>query len=416
MAQSQQFLQEFESSLNKLNQLNVLINKNAEQKQNFSIFVLKRLGEINDKVKALSSGIEELKKKLTDLTQQIETNKSGIANNDKQMQELQKQIEDLNLEKQKLIKQLSELTQTSNQKIQETQDKINAYESKIRDLTNQNETLTTQIKKQDENNEKIKQLQEKIEQQDAEIQKMQNDHATAVSQSSDQLKSLNQTENELKQKIDQLNEQIQQLQNENQDLQKRIVDATKAINNAIENLQDISNDAKDNQNTENISKLFAQVEASIEDISRSIQGQPSQPVTSSVAPVPGTGSNNLLTLSDQVVGINGVPQGFTYKDLLEQLQRKSRAVGPGRPNKYSNALTQLRLINNINEVPKILNENGIIFKNNNIFGGKKYKTKKMRKQKGGFTYKHHSKRKSMSTTSLSFNARGKKRTITKKSL
>ena len=350
------------------------------------------------------------------MTQEIETNKSGIANNDKQMQELQKQVQDLNLEKQKLIDQLKQLTDSSNQKIQETQDKINTDEAKIRELTSQNEMLNTQIKKQEENNEKIKQLQQKIDQQDQQIQKMQNDHASAVNQTSDQLNALTQTENELKQKIDQLNQQIQQLQNENQDLQKRIVDATKAINSAIENLQDISDDAKNNQNTENISKLFAQVEASIEDISRSIQGQSAQPSSASSAALPqAPASNSTISPSQPVVGINGAPQGFTFQDLLQQLQRKSTSIAPGRPNKYSDALSQLRVINNINQVPQILNSNGIIFKNNNIFGGKKYKTKKMKKQKGGFTYKPNSKRKSLSTTSLTFNARGKKRTITKKS-
>uniref|UniRef100_A0A6C0EPN3 Uncharacterized protein n=1 Tax=viral metagenome TaxID=1070528 RepID=A0A6C0EPN3_9ZZZZ len=415
MTQPQEFLKDFESSLDKLNQLNDLIKKNAEQKQEFTNFISKRLSEINEKVKTLSSGIQELKNKLQSLQQEIDANKAGISNNAKQVDDLQKQVDDLNLEKQKLMEQLKTSTESSNQKIQEIQDKINADEAKIRDLTTQNETLNTQLKKQDENNNTIKQLQQKIEDQDQQIQKLQGDHASSVNQTNDQIKALTQSEAELKQKIEQLNQQIEQLQNENKDLQQRIIAATQAINVAVGNLQNISDDAKNNENTENVSKLFAQVEASIEDISRSIQGQPLQQQPSSVSATQLSIPNN-----EPVVGVNGAPQGLTYESLLNQLKTKSNQISPGRANKYSDALIKLRSINSINEIPQILDSNGIIFKNNIIFGGKKYNTKKNKKQKGGFTYKVNSKRKSISTNSLTFNAKDKgkgksKRTTIKRS-
>jgi len=208
------------------------------------------------------------------------------------------------------------------------------------------------------------------------------------------------------------------LQNENKELQQRIVAATESINTAVKNLQDISDDATNNQNTENVTKLFAQVEASIEDINKAIQGSPTQGPPTQGPPTQGPptqGQSQSIPSSEPIIGVNGVPQGYTFGDLLNQLQTKSRQQN-GR-SKYSDALTQIKTTNNINDIPKILNSSNIEFKNNSIMGGKKHKTKKHRKQKGGFSYKLNSKRKGLSTPSYMYKTMGKgKRTSIKKSI
>jgi hypothetical protein len=111
--------------------------------------------------------------------------------------------------------------------------------------------------------------------------------------------------------------------------------------------------------------------------------------------------NEPITLTDAA---SNQPVQILYKTIFDGIRKKvSQNAGP----KYKEALTALKN-STPDKVASILNDKGISFKNNQIMGGrktkkinkkhKKNKTRKM-KQKGGYTYKHSSKRKSISTAS-----------------
>ena len=180
---------------------------------------------------------------------------------------------------------------------------------------------------------------------------------------------------------------IEQLTQENQQLIDRIIAATEAINLANEELQAMTGSIEGAQNKQEIETLLneitQQLDQSIQNISRSIQGQPPIPPQ-----MPAIDTNTQLQLQGRQI---------TYGQLMAGLQRKTsqlqRQGVPDEQNKYAIALNGLRGLNNPNSanIELLLQSNNISIKENGVSGGKR-KTKKNRKQKGGFTYKISSKR------------------------
>ena len=88
-----------------------------------------------------------------------------------------------------------------------------------------------------------------------------------------------------------------------------------------------------------------------------------------------------------------------FQNIINELNRKISQPNSGK--KYTDALNELRKPGvTVADIQPILSKNNISYKNNQIMGGKKTKrTRKMRKQKGGFTYKN-SRRRSITSNSL----------------
>ena len=85
--------------------------------------------------------------------------------------------------------------------------------------------------------------------------------------------------------------------------------------------------------------------------------------------------------------------------MRNQLQAKAKQ-DPNPNSKYGQAFQQLQGASDADDVVTILtNARLLTTRDGRIKGGKK--TKKNRKQKGGYTYKVNSKRRSISTTSSS---------------
>jgi hypothetical protein len=82
-------------------------------------------------------------------------------------------------------------------------------------------------------------------------------------------------------------------------------------------------------------------------------------------------------------------------DILNQLNIKSKQVKGD--NKYQNLAIKLKGATTQGEAQNFINTSMITIKNGQLFGGKK--TKKNRKQKGGFIYRNSSSRKRISVTS-----------------
>ena len=87
-----------------------------------------------------------------------------------------------------------------------------------------------------------------------------------------QLEKLNQTVQQKEQQIEQINKQVAVVQAENADLIRRITVATGIINETVDKLQIMLDDT----NPKEVTDAIQSIEESIENISRSIQGQPIQ--------------------------------------------------------------------------------------------------------------------------------------------
>jgi chromosome segregation ATPase len=110
MATNQNFIQEFERSLAKLNQLNEIIQKNTQDKKAFSDMIIAKLGEINNKIKDIAGKIRDFKNQVDGLQSQVQKNTSGISDKDKQIQQLKQQLQTITTEKNNLQKQLEDLS------------------------------------------------------------------------------------------------------------------------------------------------------------------------------------------------------------------------------------------------------------------------------------------------------------------
>ena len=80
---------------------------------------------------------------------------------------------------------------------------------------------------------------------------------------------------------------------------------------------------------------------------------------------------------------------------INEVAVKARLPGQ-QGDKYRNAVKQLANLSDPANVSQVLASNNIAFKNGKIMGGRK--TRKIRKQKGGFTYKSTSVRKRITST------------------
>lgn len=430
------FKQEFENSLQRLAQINSAINANIKGKQDFSARIIQRLSAINEKVKQLGDSIKALKDKLSNLEAQASTNNSQIVDISTQVNTLKTEITQLTNDRDKAITELEQLKNLYKTNVQDLQKKIDDYEEKLRQLTDQNgviiqqrDALDAQLKQtgdlgtahaeelkkiteqhalelqqkdeqlrllQEDNTTKMKQLQDEITVKENELNKTVTDIGNNAAQLQSQIDQLTKEKQDKDNQIAQLQGEITQLQNENQDLITRIVSATQAIAESTNRLQELNDPTLFNE--AELDAKFQEVEASIQQISNAIQGNPVATNQLGQGKLP----------PDTQITVNG--ENLTLKQIVSQLRTKpQKDRNTGGKSKYALALDTVSKAQTPEQVVEVLNSLGIIAKNGGISGGKK--TKKRRKQKGGYTYKLNSKRKSIATSSIrSSSGRGRRYT------
>ena len=434
MAQQPQFLQDFQASMNKLNDMNVIIQNSLKQKKEFSDNLVAKLKDINQKIKDLSGLIQGLKQEVQNLQHNLDGNTQDVSNKNKQIADLTQKISALENEKNQLAQQLANFQKQYNDEKLALQQKIDADEAQIRKLTEDNTTLKNQAdaltaelsNKGDTSGQHAEQLKTQTEEFQNQMAKVQQDNQTKIDELMAQIKdcddkmldlqkqlkdktdeaathaqSITDSQDQTQTQIAKLNEEIVNLKKQNDDLIQRIIAATQAIEQATQNLETLANSVPNQQSEEYINKLISEIEESIANISGVIQGRPMQLAPSSQAkPQPLKHDPNVLIT---IRPLGGPPQEVPFIVIFKGIQTK--ASQGGNVQKYKDALNALRGVTNPADVVEIMKKYGIEYKNNKIMGGKRTKkmrgkrTKKMRKQKGGFTYKMNLKRRGLSSSS-----------------
>ena len=210
------FLDEFQQSLNTLNQINGIIDKNTQDKNQFSVFVRQQLERIRKSIANLIVQINELKTRLQNLQGQINQNNSGIQNKDAEIAQLKQQLNQLTGEKDVLTAQLAEANRLRDENannVQGLQANINQMETNIANLTARNAELTNEV------NQLTQQLNARggIEAQNAEaIDKLRRENEAALNgqtqQHQQQILQLQEQINQRQAALDANAQQIQQLQ------------------------------------------------------------------------------------------------------------------------------------------------------------------------------------------------------------
>jgi chromosome segregation ATPase len=435
------FKQEFEQSLQRLAQINTAIDANLRGKQEFSARIIQRLTAINDKVKQLGDAIRALKDQLTNLQAQAAANNTHIEDIGTEVNGLRGQIAQLTDQRDKAITELDQLKKQYQADVQDFQKRIDDCEEKLRQLTDQNAEITKQrdalqaelgqkgdlgaahaeelrklteqhtqeLQQKDEqlrlqqeaNNARIKQLQDEIAAKEAELNNTITDVGNNATQLQAQIDQLNREKQEKDNQIAQLQGDITALQTENQDLINKIIAATQAIAEATNRLQDLNDPAAFNE--AELDAKFQELEASVQQISNAIQGNPVANNQASGRPIAGQS----ILPPDTPIAFKG--QNLTVGLIRNQLGNKPQVdrITNG-PSKYALALRGLNNAQTPEQVLQALTSSGVDAKNGSIYGGKKTKkNKKVRKQKGGYTYKLNSKRRSISTSSSRSSASGR---------
>ena len=436
MSQNQAFLQEFEGNMQRLSQINGIIQKNIQDRKNFSAYIVEKLGTINQTVQALAERVQALKT-LVDQTQtRVNSNSDEIMQKQREIDALQAQLQKTTEEKDALQQEFQALQQKCQTDLTAAQTQIQQLTAQIQQITADNAALQQRVKSLEdelrntgadgaknaeelrrqgeafqqltdnltaENNKKIAELNQIIqmkEQEKTQLNEALRQEQEKYQQAAD---ALNQSQSQNAANMQGLQKNIADLTAENQLLIGRLKDANTAIVNALELLDQLTNDGVDRENTQNVNAAFQAIEQSLENINRALQGQASAPASAAPASrsVNKISGNDVVHLIDYV----GNPVDLLYKDIVGKLAQKASSS-----QKHNNALREIRVTNDIRDIPRILNKYGVAVKNNQIFGGKKYKkysktrklnTKKLKKQKGGFFYKTNSKRKSLLTYSVS---------------
>ena len=427
MAQNQQFLQDFQNSMDRLGQMNEKIQQSLKQKKNFSDNLVNKLKEINTKIQGLAEQINQLRANLDKLKGQVNSNTGSINDKDKQISDLTNNISKLEEEKKQLSYQLEEFQKKMNDEKAAIQAKIDNDEAQIRKLTEDNTLLknqadlltkelagkgdiqgqhSEQIKKQTEefqqqfeaqeqaNKKQIDELMGKIQQNDSQILELQKQLKEKTDEAASHAKKIDDSQNQGLTQITQLNKEIESLKAENDQLINKIKDATIAISKAIDNLELLANSVPNSQTEEYINKLFFEIENSLQNISGAIQGQSSANIKTNNPT--NLSPNESITISQ----IGGPPVQLEFKNIISELNKKKSQPNSGK--KYTDALNELMQPGiKSTDVQSILSKNNISYKNNQIMGGKKSKrTRKIKKQRGGFTYKNSRRRRSITSKSL----------------
>jgi chromosome segregation ATPase len=449
MTQSQQFLEDFEQKMSRLAGIRRDLQASIQFKTQFTNDLKTNLGEINDKIRQLAGLINELKTKANDLERQVGEHTTSISDKERQIREINSVINDTSAEKDRVTQEFNEHRDRTQADINDKQNRIEQMEEQLRQLTEQLRVVTNQkenaenslralqaetqasgnqkdiehaeaIRQLSEANERQlqeqrQQLTQRIEEADSVTNRLEQQLRQKIDEYQQTQQQLNDHQTQAQGQVAELQRQIDVLTQENQQLIQRLMAATQAINEANDELETIVNSVPNAQTKQEVDALLneitQQLEQSIQNISRAAQGQQLQEQV--LPPPPLVASQPGRIAPNTPVQINGY--NMTYGQIISQLDTKARqeARNTGnKDNKYKRAADQLRVLNDPAQIPAILGTNGVNIKagrdgNGVISGGRK--TKKNRKQKGGFTYKIASKRKDITSKSSRRSSRNSSR-------
>lgn len=426
MIAPQQFLIDFEEKMQKLANIKRNIQAGIEFKTQFTNDLKVKLGDINQRLRELARLISELKEKADNLEIQVNTNTTSIGDKERELQQLRDQITALTTERDNMTTIINQQEEQARNNIAAKQAEIDRCEADLRDAKQQFEAQNAELnalrdemaksgnEKDVAHAEQLRQLTEQSQKQLAEqesqlIQRISDCEGKIAGfeqqirdkdvELTEKQKAIDDATGQAQNAAQNLKQEIDAVKLENQNLVERLMAANVAINDAADDLQRLTDDvpnAKTKQEVDILlNEITQQIEQSIINIGRASQGQSSNLGVQRLDP------NTQLQLQGHQM---------TYGQLIKDLQRKSSQLQrqglPVDKNKYIKVINSLKSLDNIDSsnIEQLLQSNDVTIKENGVSGGRR-KTKKNKKQKGGYTYKKDIKRRSITYKSSRRNSR-----------
>jgi chromosome segregation ATPase len=136
------FINAFDESLRRLNEINAAIAKNTANKSKFTGDVLLKLQALHERIKEIVGKIARIKKKIVELQGLVIQNNSGVQAKEDELNNLKQQLAALTSERDNLTTQLDQVRNDSVAREAALQQQINDSEAQLRALTNTNAELT----------------------------------------------------------------------------------------------------------------------------------------------------------------------------------------------------------------------------------------------------------------------------------
>jgi len=458
MATQPQFLIDFQDRMDRLASVRQNITASIDLKTQFTNNLKTKLAEINQRIQDLGNLIDQLKTASDNLQGQVNANNTSITDKDRQIIDLNNEVQRLTAQQQVIEQTCQEQKDALQNEIYQRQQQIDKLEQQLRDLTaqktaldnkvqdltaqktavdNQVQALQTELQNRGDPNQHAQEIARLTQENQDQLQQQRQLLINEIDQRQKRIDQLEQQiiakDNELQQQRQQINDQQNQVQGQIQGLQnqindltalnntitQRLIDATQAINQAADDLEMLMNSVPNIQTQQDVTALIGEIERSIQAISNAAQGQPPRNQGQATRPPPrnqgqaarppprnqGQAARPPPNIpGDTVIMVPdrspNSPYNFrirkTYSEIKDSLREKANQIPEGRENKYQNALNELNNAQTPDNVLEILSRNNINWKSNKFMGGKK--TKKNRKQKGGFIYKVTSRRRQISSS------------------
>jgi len=424
------FLEQLENSKRTLEGLHNEIAQSIAKKQQFTSSIKQKLTEINAQVQTLVATMQDLKNRILGLQKEIADNSGSIGANQTRIQELTEQNTRLGEEKTALEQQVQTLqTQHDGEKaklvadLTQLQQEESMLKKQIEDL---NQTIHNNGTQQQEQHAKqLAGLQ-------AECQKRMDENAAQIQTLTKQLQDLTQNSNdqlaqkearivELQTKEGQIDKQIADLTAEvarltalNANLEGSIKGAVAALNNASVEIRKLIDAGPNDADQGEIERMLEGIKKSIDDINSAIPPAPGSGILAGLFPSSPSASSPSASSPSAApphidpsieVAVDRSGNNYNLNTLANSLYQKS--LEKGAHPKFAKALATITA--NPNDAAAIKNAFKSITVTNGpnkgllVRGGKTRttkknrktrasknsgkKTKKIRKQKGGYTYK-----------------------------
>jgi hypothetical protein len=404
------FLDQLENSKTTLEGLYNEIEQSIKKKQQFTVSIKQQLTEINTQVQTLVATMQNLRDRILGLQKEIEDNSGSIGANQGRIQELTEQNTRLGEEKTALEQQKQALeTQHDGEKakllaeITQLQQQQSMLQKQVADLTQEIQTNGTE--QQQKHAAQLAELQ-------AECQKRMDENAAQIQTLTQQLQDLTQNSTD---QLAQKDARIAELQTEKEQNDKQIADFTAevarltalnanlegsikgaidALNKASIEIRKLIDAGPNDADQGEIERMLEGIKQSIDDINAAIPpgAGPAPPLPTVPAP-PNIDPSIEITLSGKTFNLQGLANVLYQKSLEKGAHPKfarALAIITANPNDNASiekAFNSIRVSNGSNK--------GLVVRGGKTRTSKKHKkaknsgkkTKKIRKQKGGYTYK-----------------------------
>lgn len=462
MSLSQNFLTQFQTKMDALTNERSRVQKTIQDRQQFTNELKTKLGQIYQRLQFLANLINQLKTKATTLETQVTSNNVDIIAKQQEIDNLKKQmLSDTNLKGvsqsrinvlegqikkyEEQIKTLNDQSEALRKELSSKGDQQKTHADAINELTRKSkeekDTLVLELnntkarvaqleQNQITNQGQSNNLQGQITQLQTENKELINKLTLAIKAITDatlDLKNLMDTvpNAQTKQEVDQLLSQItQQIETSISSLQNTSQSPSAPNSGFFSNILSRSNKPAANPLTTGNFVTPGSRNAIVTPVSPSSQnlgygarnapyssidlfnqaspifGQPPNLANRGISPGinPSNSSGQGLNDTTQVKLYEGDPNPMVLGRLKDKMKEKINSPLLGQFSaKYRRALEAIDNAKDANEIPGILASNRITYRNGELRGG--IKSKKYRKQKGGFTYKKKSRRSSITSNS-----------------